>query len=178
MEWRRGKIWKTGDLPGELVVVEIDDVEVGAEGELRGDLAGEPVGREVEHGEVHQRLQVRGDGAGESVGGEVKGLEVGAVGEEGRDGAPEGEVREGELVDAAIVADDAVEVRGEPATGVGEGGLGPVQEAPARVLQRLCQPGQAELVSRIRSCSEDEEEEENEGGEQPDEGQFRRRWHT
>jgi len=71
------------DGAGELVAVEIYDVEVGAAGELPRDGARERVGGEVEHGEVEQRGELR------------------------RDGAAEGEPREGELVDAPVVAGDA-----------------------------------------------------------------------
>jgi len=95
------------DGAGELVAVEIYDVEVGAAGELPRDGARERVGGEVEHGEVEQRGELRRDGAGQRVGGEVQRLEVGAVGELRRDGAAEGEPREGELVDAPVVAGDA-----------------------------------------------------------------------
>lgn len=129
--------------------MKVDDVEVSAQCELRGDLAGEAVGGEVEDGEVDEVLEVGGDGAGEEVGGEVKGLEVGAVGEEGGEGAAEKEVGEGELVDAAIVAGGALQVGGESGAWVGEGGLGPVLERLALVLQGLAQVGQAQLVARI-----------------------------
>lgn len=102
-----------GDGAGELVGVEIYDVEVGAGGELPRDGAGEGVGGEVEHGEVEQLGELRRDGPGQRVGGEVQRLEVGAVGELRRDGAGEGETREGELVDAAVVAGDAMELGDE-----------------------------------------------------------------
>ena len=136
-----------GDAAGELVGVEIYDVEVCAAGEVPWDGAGEAVGGEVEHGEVEQAGELRGDGAGERVGGEVERLEVGAVGEVRRDGAGEGEAREGELVDAAVVAGDALEVGDEALAGGGEGGLAPVAEAG----QRLLEARQAPLVVRIRA---------------------------
>lgn len=129
--------------------MEVDDVEVGAEGELGRDGAGEAVGGEVEDGEVDQVLEFGGDGTGEGVGGEVEGLEIGAVGEIRRDGSSEREVGEGELVDAAVVASGAFQVGGKAGARVLEGVSRPVLEVVVWVLQRLAQVGQARLIVRI-----------------------------
>ncbi|CAL9116551.1 unnamed protein product [Musa acuminata var. zebrina] len=135
---------------GKEVGMEVDDVEVGAEGELRGDGPGEVVGGEVEDGEVEEGGELRRDGAFELVGGEVEGLEVGAVGDEGGDGAAEGEACEGQLVDAPVVAGDALEVGGEAVAGGGEVGSRPVPEAAVGVRQAPPQVRQARLVAGFR----------------------------
>lgn len=106
--------------------MEVDDVEVCAEGEVRGDGAGEEVGGEVEEGEVEEGVKFRRDGTGDAVRGEVEGLEGGAEGEVRGDGAAEGEVGEGELVDPAVVAGGAVEVGVEAGARGGKGGRRPV----------------------------------------------------
>lgn len=106
--------------------MEVDDVEVSTQCELRRNRAGQSVRREVKHGEIDKRLKLRRDRAGDEVGRQIEGLEIGAVGEERSDGATEREVGEGELVDAAIVASGALEIRSEAATWVCKGGFGPV----------------------------------------------------
>lgn len=61
-------------------------------------------------------------------------MEVGAVREVGRDGSLEGEVVEGETVDAAIVTRGALDVRGGVVAGFGEVLLSPVLELLGWVL--------------------------------------------
>ncbi|KAM2212221.1 hypothetical protein ACFX1S_022543 [Malus domestica] len=97
---------------------------------------------EIDEGrEVDEKVQLLGNGANEEVGREVEGLEVGAVGEEWGDGVVEGEVGERELVDAAIVAGGALEVKDEAAAGVGEGGFGPILEGFCWVFEGFAQVG-------------------------------------
>jgi len=64
-------------------------------------------------------------------------LEIGTVGEERGDGAPEGEVVERELVNAAIVADGALENGGGIVAGLGEVLLLPVMGQVGGVFQGL-----------------------------------------
>ncbi|XLR64148.1 hypothetical protein S83_014820 [Arachis hypogaea] len=61
-----------GNGTSEKVIMEVNDVEVGAHCELWRDLALELVRREVEDGEVDEGLDVGRDGSGEGVGGEVE----------------------------------------------------------------------------------------------------------
>jgi len=131
-----------GNRPGKQIIVEVDDVEIGAICELRGDIPFQTVGREVENGEVDEGQELRRDWTGEGVGREVKSLEIGTVGEEWGYGAPEREVVERELVNAAIVADGTLENGGGIVAGLGivlflpvMGQAGGILQGPAEVRE-------------------------------------------
>lgn len=89
-------------------------------------------------------------------------MEVGAVGDGRGDSAAEGEGREGELVDATVVAGDALEVGSEAVARGGEGGLRPVAEANGGIRQRAAEIGEAGLVIWIGERRRRTEQEEGE----------------
>lgn len=53
------------DRPSKEIIVQVDDVEISAQCELRRDLSLELVRREIEKREVDQSLQLRWDWTGE-----------------------------------------------------------------------------------------------------------------
>lgn len=76
-------------------------------------------------------------------------MKIGTVGQKRRDGALEGEVGEGKLVDSTIVTSGTGQIGSEAATRVYEGGFGPVLQVLQWVFQSLAQVSQTRLVARI-----------------------------